>query len=163
MRFDLTACNLLVVKPVSWWADWAWGVPLVLVTVVLHVFGLGLMGQRAVRFASGRLERDHPTLMYLIVVSAITLWATIIHAIEAAIWASAYRTLGALPDLSSAMLYSISALTSYGHAELFLAHRWQLLGAIEPLDGWLLFGLSTAFLFAVIGKVWLLGTKPGHH
>lgn len=37
--------------------------------------------------------------------------------------------------------------------------RWQLLGALEALNGWLLFGLTTAFLFAVIHKVWSSG-KP---
>jgi hypothetical protein len=35
-------------------------------------------------------------------------------------WASAYGLLGALPDTKSAMLYSLSAITSYGHANLFL-------------------------------------------
>jgi hypothetical protein len=35
------------------------------------------------------------------------------------VWATAYRLLGALPDTKSAILYSLSALTSYGHANLF--------------------------------------------
>ena len=41
------------------------------------------------------------------------------------------------------MLYSLSAMTSYGHANIFLAEDWQLMGAIEaqrydpvhPVDG----------------------------
>ena len=44
------------------------------------------------------------------------------------------------------MLYSLSAMTSYGHASLFLEDRWQLMGALEALNGALLFGLTTAFL-----------------
>jgi hypothetical protein len=36
----------------------------------------------------------------------------------------------------------------------FLVEHWQLLGAIEALNGWLLFGLTAAFLFAIVGKVW---------
>jgi hypothetical protein len=36
---------------------------------------------------------------------------------------------------------------------LNLGDRWHLLGALEALNGWLLFGLSTAFLFAVMDKV----------
>jgi hypothetical protein len=35
-----------------------------------------------------------------------------------------------------------------------LEDHWHLMGAMEALNGWLLFGLTTAFLFAVIEKVW---------
>jgi hypothetical protein len=30
---------------------------------------------------------------------------------------------------------------------------------LEALSGWLVFGLTTAFLFAVIQKVWLLESR----
>jgi len=52
------------------------------------------------------------------------------------------------------MLYSLSAMTTYGHADVFLATHWQLMGAIEALNGMMLFGLSTAFLFAVLRDHW---------
>jgi hypothetical protein len=61
------------------------------------------------------------------------------------------------PDEKAAMLYSLSAMTSYGHANLFLETNWQMMGALESLNGMLLFGLTTAFLFAMIQKVWPLG------
>ena len=56
------------------------------------------------------------------------------------------------------MLYSLSAMTTYGHADVFLAKHWQLMGAIEALNGMMLFGLSTAFLFAVLREHW--PTRP---
>ena len=59
------------------------------------------------------------------------------------------------------MLYSLNAITSYGHASVSLENQWELLGALEALNGWLLFGLTTAFLFAMIVKVWSLGNKEG--
>jgi hypothetical protein len=52
------------------------------------------------------------------------------------------------------MLYSISAMTSYGHTNLDLAPAWQMMGALEALNGWILFGLTTAFIFTVVQKVW---------
>ncbi|MGA8677439.1 MAG: hypothetical protein WB621_19670, partial [Candidatus Acidiferrales bacterium] len=54
----------------------------------------------------------------------------------------------------SAVLYSLEAMTSYGHENLFLAPHWRMLGALEALSGWILFGLTTAFLFAVIQRAW---------
>jgi hypothetical protein len=77
-----------------------------------------------------------------------------LHAIEGLVWAAAYRLLGASADYKSAMLYSLNALTSYGHADLHLAPHWQMMGALEALNGWILFGLTTAFLFTVIQKAW---------
>jgi len=82
--------------------------------------------------------------------------------IEGIIWAGAYRFLGALPDNKSAMLYSLSAMTAYGHASLFLKTEWQMMGALEALNGLLLFRLTTAFLFAVIQQVWPLGSRQRH-
>jgi hypothetical protein len=49
------------------------------------------------------------------------------------------------------MLYSLGAMTTYGHQNL--EKHWQLLGTIEALNGSLLFGLSTAFLFWLIQEV----------
>lgn len=65
----------------------------------------------------------------------------------------------ALPNNGSAMLYSLRASTSYGHANLFLKERWQLMGALEALNGTLLFEPTTAFLFAMIREVWDIERK----
>jgi hypothetical protein len=80
--------------------------------------------------------------------------ATILHGLEGSIWAGAYRLLGALPDRKSAMLYSLNAMTSYGHVSVDLEPHWQMMGAFEALNGWILFGLTTAFLFTVIQRAW---------
>ncbi|HEY4932900.1 MAG TPA: hypothetical protein VII23_15120 [Terriglobales bacterium] len=151
----------LVVVPGSWSADWAWGVPLIVLTVIIHVLGLGLIAQEAVGFSNRMFQRRHPTVVFVTVVGATTLFATCLHALEAGIWASAYWLLGALPDERLAMLYSLSAITSYGHETLQLKEHWQLMGSLEALNGWLLFGLTTAFLFGMIEKVWSLGNKAG--
>jgi hypothetical protein len=88
--------------------------------------------------------------------------ATSLHGIELFCWACTYLFLGALPDLRSSMRYSLNAMTSYGHTNLALEDHWHLLGAMEALNGWLLFGLTTAFLFAVLEEVGLSGTRPEH-
>jgi len=97
--------------------------------------------------------------VFMVVMGATTVLATSLHAMEAGIWAAAYRVLGALPDRRTAMLYSLNAMTSYGHVNVNLADHWHLLGALEALNGWLLFGLSTAFLFATMEKVWSFDSK----
>jgi hypothetical protein len=159
MEIARAVSSVVVFNPLNWSADWAWGLPLIVLTVVIHVMGLGLIGQKAVGVSKRIFERRLPTVAFVVVVGTTTLLATCLHAFEASIWAAAYRLLGALPDERSAVLYSLSAITSYGHANLQLADRWQLMGALEALNGWLLFGLTTAFLFGIIEKVWALGGK----
>jgi hypothetical protein len=146
----------------AWNANWAWSLPLIVLNVVIHVIGLGLINESVVRVLNEVIPRRRFMPTFAVGMGAVVLLATALHGIEAATWAAAYRVLGALPDTKSAILYSLSALTSYGHANLFLKEQWQLMGALEALNGMLLFGLTTAFLFAMIQKVWPLGSRGWH-
>jgi len=147
---------------ILWSADWVWGLPLILLTVVIHVFGLGIINERVVRVLGRTIDRRRLIPMFAVVMGAAVLLTTALHAIEAAARAGAYRVLGALPDSKSAMLYSLSAMTTYGHANIFLEPHWQMMGALEALNGMLLFGLTTAFLFAMIQEVWPVGSRERH-
>jgi hypothetical protein len=149
-----------------WNGNWAWSLPLIVLTLTLHVLCLGVINTWVVRALRLTKEGRHLITVFTMVMGATALLATVLHACEAGIWAGAYRILGALPDASSAMIYSLSAITAYGHAELYLARHWQLMGALEALNGLLLFGLTTAFLFSHIQRVWLLAgnhrAEPSH-
>lgn len=136
-----------------WGVDWLWGCPLIMLTVIIHVLILGILSQRAVVICGDIRKSHHPMVAFTAVVGAITLLATLLHGLETTIWAIAYCFIGALPDLKTAMLYSLGAMTTYGHQSLYLQQQWQLLGTIEALSGWLLFGLTTAFLFWMIQEV----------
>ena len=77
--------------PVSGWsADWAWGLPLIVGTVLFHIVGLGLIRQRTKRFSARSIKHRHPTAAFVIVMGTATLLATSLHGIEAGIWAVAY-------------------------------------------------------------------------
>jgi hypothetical protein len=92
----------------AWNANWAWSLPLIVLNVVIHVVGLGLINESIVHVLSGAQSRGRFVLMFALSVAALS--ATVLHGIEAATWATTYRLLGALPDTRSAMLYSLSAM-----------------------------------------------------
>jgi len=160
MKIAPAVLSAFIVDPFVWGADWVWGVPLIVLTVVIHIIGLGLVSQRALHVSS--MAERSPMAALVLITGAATLLATCLHAIEAGIWAATYLILGIFPNFKSSMLYSLNALTSYGHTELSLKGEWRLMGALEALNGWLLFGITTAFLFAVIQTVWSSGSKGGH-
>jgi hypothetical protein len=140
-------------KVVSWGENWAWSLPLIAVTVGIHVVGLGLITNAVDRL----LRRLHGHLGFVsnfaIVVSIAAAAAALLHGIEAAIWAFAYLMLEAFPDSKLAMLFSLGAMTTFGNTDASLPSQWRMMGALEALNGMLLFGLTTAFLFAMIQGV----------
>lgn len=143
---------------VPWTSDWLWSLPLSVATVLIHVLGLNVIRGRfdlVLRRATARTF----SLISLSLVAGITISVTLLHGIEAAIWATAFRLLHALPDKKSAILYSLNAMTTFGHSGFTLQGQWHLMGALEALNGWILFGLSTAFLYAINQRVWKLAPE----
>ncbi|SFK45684.1 hypothetical protein SAMN05444581_10875 [Methylocapsa palsarum] len=143
----------------AWNSNWAWSAPLIVLTVILHVIGLGIINERAIQIEAAVKNRRHFLFFFGLVMGITTLFVTVLHGIEASIWAVAYRLLGALPDTRDAVLYSLGAMTTYGHAGIFLAPHWRLMGALEALNGMMLFGLTTAFMFAIIQRIWPPGSE----
>jgi hypothetical protein len=127
--------------------------PLIVITVTFHVIGLVLINERVIRSRSVIVKGRRFLIAFPMILGAATLVAILLHAAEAAIWAFVYVTLGALPDGRSAILFSLSAMTSYGHEHFDLANHWQLMGALEALNGMILFGLTTAFLYGMIREL----------
>lgn len=152
MKTGHPVLSLLVAGPMLWRADWALGLPLIVLTVVVHVFGLLVIDERIARIETEFANRHRYVVMFVVIVGVAALSTALLHGIEGSIWAAAYRLVGALPDNADAALYSLGAMTTYGHANLDLERRWQVMGTLEALDGMLLFGLTTAFLFAIIQR-----------
>lgn len=143
-----------------WGGNWAWSLPLIVITVIFHVIGLILINERVIR-AKRFLKKGRSFLVaFALILGAATLIAILLHAAEAAIWAGVYQMLGALPDSKAALLYSLSAMTTYGHEHFDLANHWQLMGSLEALNGMILFGLTTAFLYGMIRE--LLADRSGN-
>jgi hypothetical protein len=130
-----------------WGSDWLLGLPVIVFTIVLHIGVLVFMERMLVR---GLSAAQRHAFFRIGAVTCVALGAISLHAIEAVAWALLYLSRGALLDPSDAYLYSLSAISAFGHANIFLARRWQLLGAMEAINGVILFGLTTAFLFSAI-------------
>jgi hypothetical protein len=138
--------------------NWAWGLSLIALTIAIHAMGVVMLAVVGLGFRA-RLETRKLGLRQVIPmvigsVGALGLLLAVLHGIEAAIWAAAYVWLGALNSHKDAILYSLDSMTTRGASGLMLEPHWQMMGALEAADGMLLFGISTAYIFAVMQVYW---------
>lgn len=144
----------------TWAASWIAGLLLITLTTGFHAFG-AVMIFRAImnRVRSGRIhvrQHRHPVPRAVALVAIVGLLLTMLHGLEAGMWTAAYLLLGAIGSEHDAMLYSLDSFTTRGAAEILLAREWRLMGALEAADGMLLFGISTAFVFAIFQRIIVL-------
>ena len=129
--------------------------PLIGLTVVIHVIGLGLIRVLLGRFyETGPAQAPRHLLRFATVMGVTVTLTTILHVVQAIVWALASLWLGALPDTRRAIVYSLNALTSFGHTAIALPAHWEVLGAMEALNGIMMFTLSGAFLFGMVQHAW---------
>jgi hypothetical protein len=146
------------VESLAWTSDWAWGLPLIALTLTCHiaaVIGIAVLLEHGrIVVERRRTGRHDAALLAIAAIGVAGLTLAVLHGLDATIWAAVYLLLGAFGTLSEAMLYSMDSMTTHGSPGLRLAHQWQLMGALESVNGVLLFGISTAFLTATISQLW---------
>ena len=138
--------------------NWAWGLSLIALTIAIHAMGVVMMAIAGlairVRLETRNLGFWHVILIATSGIGVAGLLLAVLHGIEAAIWAAAYVWLGALNSPKDAILYSLDSMTTRGASGLMLEQHWQMMGALEAANGMLLFGISTAYIFALMQVYW---------
>jgi len=153
--------NVLTDTP--WGTDWAWSLPLILLNVIIHVFGLAFIYDGFTALFGEIDRRSKFMFRFALMMSAAVLLIVVLHGLEAMTWALAYQLLGAIPSTKSAMLYSLGAMTGFGAGNVSLPPNWQMMGVLQSLAGVLLFGFTTAFMFAMFQAVWPSQQQTGDH
>jgi hypothetical protein len=143
---------------VAWGASWAWGLSLIALTLGLHAVGLVVTGVILARLekqlGSRNLRHAGELAGGALIIALAGSMLAVLHGIEAALWGAVYLLVGAVDVYSDAILYSVDSISTRGASGLNLQPHWKMMGALEAVDGMLLFGISTAFLFTVLERVW---------
>jgi len=85
-------------------------------------------------------------------VMAVVLIALGGHLGEIALWAFALDFSGAVADFGAAIYSSAGSYTTSG-SDIVLPPQWKLMGPFEAVAGMLMFGVSTALIFAVVNRL----------
>jgi hypothetical protein len=130
----------------------ALGTALMAVTTVVHTACtiVALWFLRVIHAARWGV-RSHVTEAFLISTVVVMLFFAAL--LEAAIWAATYVQLGAISSFEEALYFSIVTFTTLGFGEITLNQDWRLLCSIEAANGIILFGWSTALVFAFLQRL----------
>ena len=142
-------------------ASWTVGLALIVLTIAIHttavvVMAFGLETRIRVRVDKHKAERLRAVPTMIGHISAVALILAALHGLEGVLWALAYWGLGALDSVADASVYALATMTTSDIPGLTVPARFQMLSALQAVNGVLLFGISTAFLFAVIQVQWKL-------
>ena len=87
------------------------------------------------------------------VMTIVSLVTALVHLVQIALWALAILLCGETSTFANAFYCSAQNYTSLGYGDLIPPEHWRLLGPLEAINGLLLFGLSTAVMFAVMSRL----------
>jgi hypothetical protein len=134
------------------------GVAATFCTIIVHALILGFIVTQVRR----DVQRGLVGVRFwtdVTVVTGTTLLALAGHIVEVGLWALAFELCGEFSNFAAAFYHSAVNYTTLGDDTVVMSARWRLLGPIEASDGMLMFGVSTAAIFAVIQR--LIQTRFG--
>jgi hypothetical protein len=80
-------------------------------------------------------------------------FALVAHLIEIALWAVLFEMCGEFSGFGIAYYHSAVNYTTLGYGDLIMSPSWRLLGPMEAANGALMFGVSTAMIFALVQRL----------
>jgi len=125
------------------------GTFLVIATIMYHIIWLIFMVV-ILKKLEKRVIQLHQLMRAVILVGFSGLFVLGVHVSEIWIWAVTLIQIDAVPDLESALYFSTVTATTVGYGDLVVENSWRLLASFEAMSGILVFGISTAFLMAVL-------------
>ena len=125
------------------------GSALVMATVLIHGVSLDII-VRALRAIGIETLNRWRFLSFSLV--GLAIFSS--HIIEIWIWAGFYFFIEEIPTFETALYFSTSSFTTVGYGDVTLSEEWRLLSSLESANGMILFGWSTAFIFAIVHRIY---------
>ena len=90
------------------------------------------------------------------VVSSLIVFVLLLsHTVHLYVWAIALWMLGALPGHEEPIYFALVTYTTVGYGDVTVGPSFRIFGAMASVNGILAFGLTTAFLVALIPRIFV--------
>ena len=128
------------------------GASAVVCTIFLHALAVSAT-VHFVRHARTRGRAGTSVWIDMAIVALVISFAFVAHLLEIAVWAVFFMVCGEFPAFAMACYHSAVNYTTLSYGDIVMTASWRFLGPLEAANGMLLFGVSTALVFAVIQRV----------
>ena len=127
-------------------------VTLTFCTVIIHALVLTPI----IHFVRYELRQGQAGVLFwrdVGIVAGATLVAFATHLVAVAMWGLVFTLCGEFSQLTAALYHSGMNYTSLGDSDNVMSPSWRLLAPLEAANGMLMFGVSTATLFAIVQRL----------
>ena len=127
-----------------------------MITVGIHAVGSSWWIRRLkqTRISQHPLARK---ILPIRLLCSTALLLLLLHIAEVVPWSISYMLLpenDGLDRFEEACYFATVTFASLGYGDIVISGPWRLLSAIQAMTGLLVFGWSTALLFAVVERIW---------
>ena len=137
---------------VAIWLPLAVGASALTATILIHALAVSA----TVNFVRHQVRVRHVGAGFwtnVAIVVPVIFLALAAHLVEIGVWAVLFMICGEFPGFATACYHSAGNYTTLGYGDVVMTASWKFLGPLEAANGLLLFGVSTALVFAVIQRV----------
>ena len=128
------------------------GAGVVVGTIIIHALALAATVNFVRRERT--LGRAGASFWADVSIVAVTMsFVLVAHLVEIALWAVLFIICGEFHEFGPAFDHSAVNYSTLGYGDVVMSLSWRLLGPLEAVDGMLMFGVSTAMIFAVIQRL----------
>ena len=101
-----------------------------------------------------RVLESRSTYLRVALLLRLFVGIVLLHLVQVGLWAVVFWRAKELPNVETALYFSLATYTTIGFGDVVLGPWWRVLAGIEGLTGILLVGWSTAFVFAVVNRMY---------
>lgn len=131
-----------------------------LISAMIHVTAFAIGIPRLVHLAS-TLQTKRVMLRRALLLSAGIGLLIVAHTITIWLWAVGFYGASIFPDFASSFYFSTVTYTTLGYGDIVLGPSMRIFASFAAITGLLTFGLSTAFLVGLLGRI-LPNVFDGH-
>lgn len=136
------------------------GTSFLILCTLVHVGIVAATVPLVARFAA-RLKHRGKLIRTTVLLSLTVFGIVLAHAIQIWTWAFVFKFVGLFPDFQTSFYFATVTYTTLGYGDIVLGEGLRIFATFGAITGLLTFGISTAFLIGVIGRI-LPAEDQGH-
>ena len=104
-----------------------------------------------------RVEKRRPMIMTRRPTVTTVIWVLFLMIpiiLDVILWATFYYSQEALQTFEESLYFSTVTFTTVGYGDIVLGSDWRQLATFEAMNGWIIFGWTTALIITVVERLY---------